>query len=137
MNRPEYQKMIAQAKEAYPLECCGLLGGVKDGGDVYIQSVHPLYNLDQSSEHFSMDPKEQFEVVKGLRKQGKRLVGNYHSHPYTPSRPSQEDKKLAYDETMIYGIVSLEQQEPVLHFFSIKGQVDVEKLTLEIIEVEE
>ena len=71
-----------------------------------------------------------------LRKEGKRLIGNYHSHPYTPSRPSEEDKKLAYDESMIYGIISLEKQDPVFHFFFIKNQTEVEKLNLEMIEEE-
>lgn len=132
ISKADYDKIIDQAQNEFPIECCGLIGGTKEGDQIYIKKIFSLYNTDQSSEHFSMDPKEQFKVIKELRKEQLELLGNYHSHPYTPSRPSEEDKKLAYDDSMIYGIVSLAEEEPVFNFFSIMAQDKVEKLILKI-----
>lgn len=49
-------------------------------------------------------------------------LGNWHSHPESPSRPSDEDKRLAYDKTASYMILSLmNKDEPVLNSFHIEG----------------
>ncbi|WP_069998071.1 M67 family metallopeptidase [Cellulosilyticum sp. I15G10I2] len=128
ITKDQYNKIVKQAKDEFPLECCGLLGGIKTEEGIWIKKIYPLTNIDQSSEHFSMDPKEQFAVIKEMRASGYLLVGNYHSHPYTPSRPSEEDKRLAYDASSIYGILSLKDQEPVLNFFKIVANESVEKL---------
>lgn len=131
INSDEYEKIVAQAKNEFPLECCGFLGGNKVGAEIFIKKVIPLTNIDQSSEHFTMDPKEQFQALKQIRTHGLQLVGNYHSHPYTPSRPSEEDKKLAFDPSILYGILSLEK-EPVFNLFKIDKEKKVEKLNYEI-----
>lgn len=127
ISKIEYDKIIKQAKEEFPLECCGLIAGVKNEDDIYIKKVYPLRNIDESSEHFSMDPKEQFETIRNMRTEDLVLLGNYHSHPYTPSRPSEEDKRLAFDPKALYGIVSLEKDEPVFNLFKITKE-SVEKL---------
>ena len=43
------------------------------------------------------------------------------SHPVSPSRPSEEDKRLAYDSSASYMILSLMEEEPVLNSFHIEG----------------
>ncbi len=126
--KEHYNQIVEQAKKEFPLECCGLLAGIQTEEAVSIKRIYPLINIDQSSEHFSMDPKEQFTVIKAMRSEGYRMIGNYHSHPYTPSRPSEEDKRLAYDPHIIYGILSLKDDEPVLNFFRITDNETVEKL---------
>ncbi|WP_027339432.1 Mov34/MPN/PAD-1 family protein [Halonatronum saccharophilum] len=130
-----YEKMLAQAKEEFPNECCGLVAGESGEDIIEVKEVFPMTNLDASAEHFSMDPKEQFAVVKEIRCLGYDLLGNYHSHPFTPSRPSYEDKRLAYDEGAIYFILSLKKRdEPVLNAFKIKGRSEVTKLEVKIVE---
>jgi proteasome lid subunit RPN8/RPN11 len=42
-----------------------------------------------------------------MRKKGFVLLGNFHSHPSTPSRPSEEDMRLAFDPKLSYIIISL------------------------------
>lgn len=131
INPEEYEKIVEQAKREFPHECCGFLGGKKSGNDIFIQKVVPLTNIDHSSEHFSMDPREQFQALKWIRNFGLQLVGNYHSHPYTPSRPSEEDKRLAFDPVILYGILSLEK-DPVFNIFKIDSEKKTEKLDYEM-----
>lgn len=133
LKSSENDLILKQAKKEYDKECCGFLAGVKKGEDIYIKKVYSLINVDNSSEHFSMNPKEQFEKIKLIREEKLELLGNYHSHPYSPARPSKEDKKFAFDPGMIYSILSLQDVEkPVFNMFKIsKG--DVKKLDYEII----
>lgn len=133
LKQEDYQKILEHAKKGLPNEACGLLGGYteKDGSQV-ITDVYLLRNVDESREHFSMDPKEQFAAVKDIRSKGRELLGNFHSHPESPSRPSEEDIRLAYDSKIHYLILSLmEEGNPVLNSFHIEKGV-VTKETLEI-----
>jgi proteasome lid subunit RPN8/RPN11 len=109
--------IIAQARKELPDEACGLLAG-KDNAAV---TQYPMTNVDHSPEHFSFDPKEQFAVLREARSQGLQIIANYHSHPESPARPSEEDIRLAFDPDIIYIILSLQQKEnPVIKAFSIR-----------------
>ncbi|MDR3114536.1 MAG: M67 family metallopeptidase [Treponema sp.] len=112
--------MVAHAQEGFPNEACGLLAGEVQGDEKVIKKVYCLNNLDQSPEHFSMAPEEQFKAVADLRKNGLVLLGNFHSHPGSPARPSDEDIRLAFDPTLSYVIISLQAGEPVLKSFLIR-----------------
>ena len=124
MTKSDYEKILAHCKEGLPNESCGLIGGVREGDKKYIRKVYLLTNIDASNEHFSMDPREQLAAVKDMRANGLKPLGNWHSHPESPSRPSEEDKRLAYDSSASYLILSLmDRANPVLNSFHIEGDV--------------
>ncbi|MBQ3969722.1 MAG: M67 family metallopeptidase [Clostridia bacterium] len=123
LKRKDYDSIVEYAKEQLPAEACGLIAGTVDGnGDKTVEKVYLLTNTDDSSEHFTMDPKEQLSSVKDMRANGIAPLGNWHSHPETPSRPSDEDKRLAFDSRASYMILSLmDKENPVLNSFHIEG----------------
>ena len=121
-----YDDMIAHAGQGFPLEVCGILGG---RGDL-VSAIYRMTNTDQSNEHFMMEPREQFAVVKALRAEGLEMTAVYHSHPETPARPSEEDIRLALTPGISHVIVSLATQgQPVARSFKISvGSVESEDL---------
>lgn len=92
-----------------------------EGEDKIIKKVYLLTNTDHEEEHFTLDPREQLKAVKDMRTEGLVPLCNWHSHPVSPSRPSDEDKRLAYDSSASYMILSLMDEEPVLNSFHIEG----------------
>jgi proteasome lid subunit RPN8/RPN11 len=98
-----HDDLIAHAKEGFPLEVCGILGGTGES----VSAMYRMTNTDASNEHFMMDPREQFTVVKDLRAKGLTMLAIYHSHPESPARPSQEDIKLALTPGVSHIIISL------------------------------
>lgn len=133
LKKEDYEKILAHCKEGLPNEACGLVGGTIEGDKRSIQKVYLLTNIDQSNEHFSMDPKEQLAAVKDMRANGLKLLGNFHSHPESPSRPSEEDKRLAYDSKVNYLILSLmDLENPVFNAFRIDEEKNVTKEELVI-----
>ena len=134
LKKEDYEKILAHCKEGLPNEACGLIGGTIEGDKRSIQKVYLLTNIDQSNEHFSMDPKEQLAAVKDARAAGLAMLGNFHSHPESPSRPSEEDKRLAYDSTAEYLILSLmEPGNPVLKAFGVDAEKNVTVHEIEIV----
>lgn len=122
ISRADFQKMLDHAVSELPNEACGLIAGKVEGGDKIIEKVYLLTNIDKSNEHFSLDPKEQLAAIKDMRAAGLSPLGNWHSHPESPSRPSDEDKRLAYDKNASYMILSLmDKENPVLNSFHIEG----------------
>ncbi|MGN0482189.1 MAG: M67 family metallopeptidase [Lachnospiraceae bacterium] len=133
LKKDDYQKILDHAKAELPNEACGLIGGKIEGENQIITDIYLLTNIDHSPEHFSMDPKEQLEAVKDIRAKGNVLLGNFHSHPETPSRPSEEDIRLSFDSKAHYLILSLmEENNPVLNSFHVeKGVVTKENLVIQ------
>jgi proteasome lid subunit RPN8/RPN11 len=103
LSEPVHAALCAAARDAAPLEACGLLAG-RDGHASWFRR---LRNADESAEHYRMAPEEQFAAVRALRAEGLRLLAIWHSHPATPARMSAEDLRLAFTPDVIYVIVSL------------------------------
>ena len=132
LNKADFEKILAHARAEAPVDACGLIAVRIEDGNKLIDKVYILTNVDHAEEHFTLDPKEQLAAVKDMRANGLVPLGNWHSHPVSPSRPSQEDKRLAYDSRASYLILSLmDENAPVLNSFHIEGD-DAQKEELVI-----
>jgi len=128
LSKHIFDEIVGHARGELPDESCGLLLGSGDK----VEKLYPMTNIDHSPEHFSFDPAEQFQALRFARTNGWDVIANYHSHPSSPSRPSLEDIKLAYDSNIRYLILSLASQQVVLKAFRIKdGTVTEEELVIE------
>ena len=112
-------RLYENAVNGLPEEICGYLAG--NGNEV--TRIFELENKDHSPEHFSFDPADQFEVVRAARNAGLEILANYHSHPETPARPSEEDIRLAFDPDISYVILSLAAEEPDIKSFKVANGV--------------
>ena len=121
--RQVIDELIQQARRDAPDESCGyLLGERTDEGDVVTENYW-MENIDHSPEHFAFAPKDQFAALKYARSKGLKILANWHSHPASPSRPSQEDLRLANDPTIRYAILSLHQGIHLNSFKILGGEV--------------
>ena len=123
-----YDDMITHAQDGFPLEVCGILGGAGDT----VSANYRMTNSDASNEHFMMEPREQFAVVKDLRAKGLAMLAIYHSHPETPARPSEEDIRLALTPDVSYLIISLaDAAAPDIKSYKINaGNVQIETIKI-------
>ena len=134
IRKSDYERILEHARREAPLEACGLIAGQDHDGIREIRKVYILTNIDHTSEHFSLDPGEQLAAVMDMRKAGLKPLGNWHSHPSSPSRSSQEDIRLAFDRNASYLILSLmDDKNPVLNSFHVENGVST-KEDLEIVD---
>ncbi|MDP6380616.1 MAG: M67 family metallopeptidase, partial [Phycisphaerae bacterium] len=96
-----YAEMLCQARADAPIEACGILAGTGE----QVERLYKMKNADESADHFMMEPKEQFAVIKDIRAKGLEMLAIYHSHPASPARPSDEDIRLALMPGVLYVIV--------------------------------
>ena len=97
------EMLLAEASEAHPRECCGLLFG--SAGHIERSSnaanVHP-----DPERHFEIDPRALIDAHRTARAGGALVVGFYHSHPNGLTEPSATDRELAAPDGMIWAIVA-------------------------------
>ncbi len=123
-----FQKIVDHAKREWPLECCGILGGM----DKTVQKSFELQNTEESPVLYSMSPQEQMKAFEEMEKESMKMVAIYHSHPHTIPFPSETDVKLTFYPDVSSIIISLkEEKNPVVKAF----QVEKEAIYLEEIEV--
>ncbi len=118
-------KLVSHCKTLYPDEACGILAGKNS----CIEKIYEMTNIERSSVSYLMDSKEQFNVMKQLRKEGHDMVAIYHSHPHSPAYPSAKDVNLAFYPDAACVIVSLiDIDRPVIKAFEIANGIvsDVE-----------
>jgi desampylase len=90
--------ILAEARAAHPNECCGLI----EGDGARLAAIHPARNLAEAPDRFLIDPALQFR----LQREGRRIVGCYHSHPDGVARPSARDAQEASEAGFIWLIAA-------------------------------
>ncbi len=94
--------MIAQAREAFPHECCGLMLG-RFGR---IEIARPARNVHAQPERFfEIDPQALIDAHRDARKGGPALLGYYHSHPSGRPVPSPTDASRSAGDGLIWAII--------------------------------
>ena len=114
--------IIGHARDAAPLECCGLLAGKDELIDEYICTD----NIRASEVAYQVNPVEHIAAIKSLRARGRVIVGAYHSHPRTPAVPSATDLAEAHDADLLYVIVSLCDDRPDVRAYRLQDGTFVE-----------
>ena len=96
-------QMLGAAACAFPLECCGLIEGMRIQGGWRAAALHEAANLaEDPARRFLIDPQRQFELIRALREGETRIIGCFHSHPEGPPEPSATDRAGAYEDDFLW-----------------------------------
>jgi proteasome lid subunit RPN8/RPN11 len=113
-----YLEMIGHALDGYPLEACGLLGGVGERVEIF----YPCRNAAESAQVYEIDGRDYLKADRDAESRGFELTGVMHSHTHTDAYPSPTDIDKAEGlEAWHFVIVSLREAEPVLRSFRMTG----------------
>jgi proteasome lid subunit RPN8/RPN11 len=113
LSNAHRRQIEAQARAAFPGECCGLIEGTRQGGVFHAIVLHPARNLAAARDRFEIDPVDQFQALRAARAAGHDVIGCYHSHPHGAAKPSARDKDGAGEEDFIWLIAALDAAGPV------------------------
>ena len=101
--------MIADARAAFPDECCGFLfGNETDDGDRHFSKIMVVNNSKEGDRRrrFEISAKDYLRAERFADAENLVLLGVYHSHPSHPAVPSEVDR-LAAQPFFSYVIVSV------------------------------
>lgn len=104
-----YERMLADARQTFPDECCGFLFGTETAdGDRYLTDILIVDNAKEGDKRrrFEIAPKDYLAAERYADERGLALLGVYHSHPNHPAIPSEHDR-VAAQPYFSYVIVSV------------------------------
>jgi proteasome lid subunit RPN8/RPN11 len=100
-------QFAAEARAAFPHECCGLIEGVREGGSVHALALRPTANFSEDPDGFEIDPTAHLRLLRELRGSGREIVGCYHSHPHGAPVPSKHDREQGGTDGFVWLIAAL------------------------------
>jgi proteasome lid subunit RPN8/RPN11 len=89
-------RIESEGAAAFPNECCGILIGRDLRDRRIVDRLMPgtnVFEADEQYHRFSIDPRLQLQAEREAEKEGKMVLGFYHSHPDHPARPSEYDRE--------------------------------------------
>ena len=126
-----FEEMRRHGEETYPHECCGvLLGNFEDGDIRAVEAIVRTGNTrtDSPQNRYNIDPRELVRVQREGRERGYDIVGFYHSHPDHPAQWSQTDLAEAHWIGCSYVITSVTRGKAELtNAFILRGADEEDK----------
>ena len=105
---PLRARIVAEARAAFPNECCGLIEGERAGDTIRVLALHPTANLaDDPACGFEIDPAVHIRLRCVLRGTGRSVVGCYHSHPNGRPTPSERDRASGCEQGFVWLIAAV------------------------------
>ncbi|MCX9085194.1 MAG: M67 family metallopeptidase [Candidatus Methanoperedens sp.] len=100
--RAEYDMIQSYMEENKPYEACGVLIGTIDGVIVEVEKALPIKNVKRTNKSFEFDPTEHFTAWNEAEKNGKGIVGIYHTHPASFAVPSLWDIETMENDLSVW-----------------------------------
>lgn len=91
-------KMVHDAIQTFPDECCGFFFGTEDSdGNRIVTEVMVVDNAKDGDKRrrFEISPKDYLQAEQLAEDLSLQLLGVYHSHPNHPAVPSEHDRVAA------------------------------------------
>jgi len=102
--------VVAHARAAAPLECCGVLAGSTDGR---VLLHFPIRNDLASPTEYLTNARDLLAASKAVRAAGAEVLAFYHSHPASAPVPSAKDVAgNHWGDSVVHLIVGLAGPEP-------------------------
>lgn len=102
------ERIIHDAIQTFPYECCGFLYGTETGDKRTILEIQTVGNAKDGDKRrrFEIKPLDYLRAERYAEANNLLLLGIYHSHPDHPSAPSEHDR-IAAQPYFSYVIISI------------------------------
>ena len=85
-----------------PYEACGVLIGTLDGRTAIVEKAQPITNSKRTVRSFELDPKEHYDAWNEAEKNGREIIGVYHTHPVSSAIPSLWDRETMQNDPSVW-----------------------------------
>ncbi len=130
ISKEHYKRILKHCEEIYPIEACGMLGGVRIGNTKIVKKVYEATNAFNSPRRYQIHPIEEYEILQDIEKSQLELVGIYHSHPFWSAFLSSIDEETFSWPECSYVVVSLKDKEVKSFILDKNGKFLEEKIEI-------
>ena len=110
-----------------PYEACGVLTGTILGNTATVERAISITNVRRTHSSFELDPQQLYNAWSDADKNGKDIVGIYHTHPSFLAIPSSWDRETMKNNNSVWLIAGTDGTKAYI----LDG--DIKPVRLEII----
>jgi len=135
ISKGAYDKLLRLAKEYAPRIVCGFLVGKKEKETVSVEEVCDLRTKSGFMIHFQPVFTEFRRVSTELEKQGRKIVGEFHTHPTGGPEPTKRDRTIMGRVKFGFWIIATENAVRAMEFEESEmwGTVNVKTVPIEVV----
>jgi proteasome lid subunit RPN8/RPN11 len=102
ISRKDIDLIQTELEANKPYEACGVLIGTINGTTAHVEKTLPITNVKRTHRSFELDPKEHYNTWNEAEKNGKEIVGVYHTHPVSSAVPSLWDRETMQNDPLVW-----------------------------------
>ena len=104
-----------------PYEACGVLVGTMDGDTTVVEKAVPITNSNRTTQSFELEPKEFYNAWNNAEKNGREIIGVYHTHPSSSAVPSEWDRETMQNDPSVWLIAGADGMKAYLWDDGVKS----------------
>jgi len=130
-----YSKLLSLSKQHAPRIVCGFLVGKKDHDTISVEEIHELRTKSGFMIHFQPVFTEFRRVSGELEKQGRKIVGEFHTHPTGGSEPTKRDRTIMSRVKFGFWIIATQNSVQAMEFEQSEmwGSANVKNIPVEVV----
>jgi proteasome lid subunit RPN8/RPN11 len=92
IQKRHIQLIMDELMQHAPDEACGVLIGYCESETIVVEKVVAITNAKPSDRSFELDAEQHYKAWNMAEREGREIVGVYHTHPHSLARPSLWDQ---------------------------------------------
>ncbi len=131
LKRKDFELMAENSRKSAPVEACGILVGRSAGDERIVENVIFAKNILGLPVAYEMDAEEILRAFRQAEKEGKEVVGFFHSHPtHEPFWSTEDEARSKYWVGHSFLIISLKDNSYRGYRKVVEDGVEDEKVVL-------
>ena len=121
ISRRDLDLIQGELEANSPYEACGVLVGMIEGDMAVVEQARPITNANRTTRSFELEPKEFYNAWNNAEKNGREIVGVYHTHPSSSAVPSQWDRETMQNDMGVWLIAGADGMKAYLWDDGVKA----------------
>lgn len=133
INRNTYQKLLDLVEKHTPNIVCGFLVGEKTHEIIRITDAREIKTRCNPRIHFQPDFTDFRRVADEIHKEGKTIIGEFHTHPGGSVEPTGRDIKIMRWMKTGFWIIASKNQVSAMLFDVEEFKTNITKIPVEVV----
>jgi [CysO sulfur-carrier protein]-S-L-cysteine hydrolase len=104
----EFGSILSEFDANKPYEACGILTGIICEKVATVEKAISITNVKRTRSSFELDPQQLYNAWNNADKNGRDVIGIYHTHPSFLAIPSSWDRETMKNNNSVWLIVGID-----------------------------
>jgi proteasome lid subunit RPN8/RPN11 len=133
IEREAYQKLLDLVQNHAPKIVCGFLVGEKSDENIYVIDVRAIRTRCNPKIHFQPVFTDFRQTAEQIHKDGKTIVGEFHTHPEGSTEPTGRDIKIMRWMKTGFWIITSKNEISAMLFDVEEFKTNITKIPIEVV----